>query len=381
MASREQAWPRMTIDMERNYLEIRSQQQCDELFSSPASIPVDKVVFHNVQLPEKALEYDFHNCIFLACRMPHGLKRKFTDSLVFPDMGKFFRFKSSLYTPHALYEGYVPGHPETIKTCYDGRVYQHFLDKGKRATDVKETLGRTLHDHSISTALHEFLSHYEERDIVGVMGGHAVSRLDAQYETVTRISKQLTEAGKLMISGGGPGAMEATHFGAWMAGRSEEELNDALAMLRTAPEFDDPLWLETAFNVLEAYPQTQYQSVGIPTWLYGHEPATPFATHIAKYFDNSIREDGILSLARGGVIYTPGSAGTLQEIFQNAVQNHYLSFGYASPMVFLDTDYWTKEIPIYSLIQELVRRGKYENLILSIGDDVEQICADILSFV
>ncbi len=366
--------------MEQNYLEIRTQEQCDKLFTRPVDVPISNVAFLRVALPEKALQHEFHNCLFVACKMPHGLKSKFTDSLVFPDMGKHFRFRTSLYTAKTLYEGYLPGHPETLKTCYDGLVYQHYLSKGKRATDVKETLGRTLHDHSISTALHEFLSHYEERNIVGVMGGHAVSRLDAQYETVTHISKRLTEAGKLMISGGGPGAMEATHFGAWMAGRSEDELQAALSILRSAPEFDNPLWLDTAFTVLETYPQTEYQSVGIPTWLYGHEPATPFATHIAKYFDNSIREDGILSLARGGVIYTPGSAGTLQEIFQNAVQNHYLSFGYASPMVFLDTEYWTKEIPIYSLIQELVRRGKYENLILSIGDDVEPVCADILSF-
>ncbi len=366
--------------MAKHYHEIRTQEQCDKLLASPVDVPINMVAFRNVELPQSALQHEFHNCVFIGCKMPHGLKRKFTDSLVFPDLGKLFRFQSSLYTAQTLYEGYIPGQPETIKTCYDGRIYQNYLEKGKRTNEVKETLRRTLHDHSISTALHAFLSQYEERNIVGVMGGHAVSRLDAQYETVARISKHLTEAGKLMISGGGPGAMEATHFGAWMAGRSEEELHEALSILQTAPEFTDPLWLETAFKVLETYSQKQYQSVGIPTWLYGHEPATPFATHIAKYFDNSIREDGILSLARGGVIYTPGSAGTLQEIFQNAVQNHYLSFGYASPMVFLDTDYWTKEIPIYSLIQELVRRGKYENLILSIGDNVTQICDDILSF-
>ena len=66
--------------------------------------------------------------------------------------------------------------------------------------------------------------------------------------------------------------------------------------------------------------QTKYVSLGIPTWLYGHEPSTPFATHIAKYFVNSVREDTILTVAYGGIIFTPGSAGTLQEIFQEAVQ-------------------------------------------------------------
>jgi hypothetical protein len=29
----------------------------------------------------------------------------------------------------------------------------------------------------------------------------------------------------------------------------------------------------------------------------------------AKYFANSVREDGLLTVATGGVVYTPGSAG------------------------------------------------------------------------
>ena len=35
-------------------------------------------------------------------------------------------------------------------------------------------------------------------------------------------------------SGGGPGAMEATHLGAWMAGRNEAEFDDAMDILSTA---------------------------------------------------------------------------------------------------------------------------------------------------
>jgi predicted Rossmann-fold nucleotide-binding protein len=114
--------------------------------------------------------------------------------------------------------------------------------------------------------------------------------------------------------------------------------------------------------------------------LYGHEPSTPFATHIAKYFDNAIREDGILTIAMGGVIYTPGSAGTMQEIFQDAVQNHYLSFGYASPMVFLGEKYWMEEMPVYPMLQELLEKGKYRNLLLSISDDTKRVIAEIETF-
>ena len=366
--------------MRQNYREIKNQQQLDEVLTTPVDVPITRTAFQNLELPPEALLHQYKNCLFLACKMPHGLKRCLTDSLVFPNMGELFQFRSTLYDAQSLYKGYEMGHPETLSTTYDGRVYAHYLKMGKRATDIKETLARTLHDHSISNALHEFLSHYNEHDIVGVMGGHGILRSDSGYELIARTSKYLTEHGKLMISGGGPGAMEATHLGAWMAGRNEKELLDALSIMRTAPSFTDKLWLDTAMQVRERFPQTIYQSVGIPTWLYGHEPATPLATHIAKYFDNSIREDGILTLAMGGIIYTPGSAGTLQEIFQDAVQNHYLSFGYASPMVFLGVNYWTHEVPVYPLIQDLVTRGRYKNLILSIGDTVEETAQSILSF-
>ena len=115
-------------------------------------------------------------------------------------------------------------------------------------------------------------------------------------------------------------------------------------------------------------------------WLYGHEPATPFATHIAKYFDNSIREDSILTIAKGGIIYSPGSAGTMQEIFQEAVQNHYLSFGYASPMIFMNMRYWTEELPVYLLMEHLVKTGKYKNLLMSLTDSTEEIIKTILDF-
>lgn len=176
-----------------------------------------------------------------------------------------------------------------------------------------------------------------------------------------------------MVTGGGPGAMEATHLGAWMAGRNELELMDALHTMGTAPTYGDTGWLETAWRVHDRFPQKDYYSLGIPTWLYGHEPSTPLASHIAKYFDNSIREDGILTIAKGGIVYTPGSAGTLQEIFQEAVQNHYLTFGYSSPMIFLGKDFWTKEVPIWPLLQDMMERGKYKNLLLYLTDDLQEI--------
>ena len=198
------------------------------------------------------------------------------------------------------------------------------------------------------------------------------------------LMERLVSEGKLkpldtqMITGGGPGAMEATHLGAWMAGRSDQELQEAHSIMKVAERYTDKGWLETAWEVRRRYPQKDYNSLGVPTWLYGHEPSTPLATMIAKYFDNSIREDGILTIASGGIIYTPGSAGTLQEIFQEAVQNHYLTFGYASPMIFMGRDFWSHEVPVWPLMTYLVEHGKYQNLILCLTDSEREI-TEVLS--
>ena len=54
-----------------------------------------------------------------------------------------------------------------------------------------------------------------------------------------------------------------------------------------------------------------------------------------------MREEGLLALPKDGVIFTSDSASTIQEIFQDATQNHYLRYGDESPMVFFNTKYCT----------------------------------------
>ena len=291
-----------------------------------------------------------------------------------------YQIRKELYDAASLYAGFDPADEQSYGSCYDARVYADFIASGKRSRDLAVTLPRTLHDHSISDALYRFLAGYDPFQIVGVMGGHAMKRSDASFRNVALICKKLTEQGKLMVSGGGPGAMEATHFGAWMAGRSDAELDAALEMLRAADTFRDAGWLSSAFRVMERFPQTKFKSLGIPTWLYGHEPSTPFATQIAKYYDNSIREDTILTIAVGGIIFTPGSAGTIQEVFQEAAQDHYKTCDVSSPMAFLGRDYFTREIPVYPFLQDMLARGKYHDLLLSISDDPDEVVREILSF-
>lgn len=327
------------------------------------------------------LEAKYVECLFLGCKIsPSLMLHLYEHNYIFPSLNVPYKtYPEELYTGLSLYEGYHWERPESYVSCYDKRVYDHYVASTHRQS-LLDSLSQALHDHSISENLTKLLEDYLAHKIVAIMGGHGLSRTSPMFRQIAQLSSQLTERGYLMLSGGGPGAMEATHLGAWLAGRSEHTLGEALAILARAPKYADEGWLETAFEVIDRYPNLGYDSLGIPTWHYGHELATPFATKIAKYFANSIREEGLLAVARGGVIYSPGSAGTMQEIFQDLAQNHYVSYGVASPMIFLGESYWTREKPIYPLIEELSTSGKLKHIILSITDSNEEIIAELERF-
>ncbi len=365
------------------YKEIETEQELLEVLKNNTNIKT--LAFQNLDffsVESIASKNTFTDCLFLGCRIPTSLDKQISkDCLIFPIIeAKFNPYTSSLYTKESLFNNYEIGKPESYENTLDKIIYNHYLKTGKEADDIKETLLRRLHDHAITDALHDFIGNYDERKVVAIMGGHSLLRTEESYLEVAKISKKLTEEGYLMISGGGPGAMEATHVGAWMAGKNDDELLKVVNILADAPSYTDKHWLDKSFEVLNKYPVAVYESVGIPTWLYGHEPPTPFATKIAKYFANSVREDGLLAIAKGGVIFSPGSAGTVQEIFQEATQNHYLSFGYASPMVFLNKDFWTENIPIYPLFEKLIAEDKFKNIILSKCDKCEEVVAEIKKF-
>jgi len=322
------------------------------------------------------------NCLFLGCLLPDQLlDHLYKNNYIFPTLDlPYNSYPNQLYTKETLYNGYDPADLSSYEETLDKKIYDHYIQTGKEAENIKETLARRLHDHSITDALYDFLEQYEDTQIIAIMGGHGLSRKSKTYYRVASIAKKLTEKGYLLVSGGGPGAMEATHVGAWFAGKKMKTMKVAIEHLSTAPYYNDPNWLKTAFEVLQQFPKSKFQSVGIPTWLYGHEPPTPFATHIAKYFANSVREEGLLAIAKGGVVYAPGSAGTIQEIFQDIAQNHYKSYGIASPMVFLDKQYWSYDRPIYPLLELLKLRGDLNHLDLGIYDRVSDVIKHLVKF-
>ena len=80
----------------------------------------------------------------------------------------------------------------------------------------------------------------------------------------------------------------------------------------------------------------------------------------------------MLAIATSGVIFSPGSAGTIQEVFMDAAQNHYGSFKVVSPMVFFGKAFWTQQNPVYPLLQQLASSKQYGKM-LNISDSPEEI--------
>ncbi len=309
--------------------------------------------------------------LLLGCKTSTKVLAQFEHPIVFPELPDlpFSAYRSSLYTPTELLGDYVIGDHDSYSRTVDGATYQHYMETGGRqANDVLVTLCRRLHDHAIADEVQEFIT---GKKVVAIMGGHSLARDDPDYLTVARIARDLAKLGFLMTSGGGPGAMEATHLGVWFALRPDSDLLAAIDLLAQIPKYHSiGPWLDGAATVARDFPLDStagIESLGIPTWAYGHEPPTCFATHIAKFFANSVREEGLLAIALHGVIFAPGSAGTIQEIFQDAAQNHYRSYGHPSPMIFLNEHYWTNVKPVYPVLKQLAASEDYGSL-LTVSD-------------
>lgn len=331
----------------------------------------------------------FDGCLFLGCELTHEQAGALTvaGAMVVHDGSRrpYSLHRARLYTPDELFAGFDPADPLGWHATFDARVYRHWVEAGRHHPEnIAESLAQRLHDHSITDALDEVLAGSRP---VAIMGGHDIERRDPRYAAVARIARTLTRAGFLMLSGGGPGAMEATHLGAWMAHFDDGELDAAIAMLSPRPagspvgrEYADADWLHRAMAVRARWPlapgDVRHQSIGIPTWAYGHEPPAPFATLIAKYFANSVREDGLLAIATFGVVFTPGSAGTIQEIFQDATQNHYEVFGAPAPMVLFGIDHWRERYPVWPVLERLAADRAYRDLI-ALTDDEGEVVARI----
>ena len=331
---------------------------------------------------------DVTGAVFVGCTMSVALTTHLITHgvVVFPHIDVVFKTaRTTLYTPDELMAGYVRGDPESFKTAtVDAHIYAQRNGKsGVRATFV-EQLAMRLHDLSIDDALDELL---DGRRVVAIMGGHATPRavvddtdpsLPSTYLQVVRLGAALARAGYLVATGGGPGAMEAANLGAMAADLDDTGLVALVASLTPGGYAKQgrmlPGYFESAWDA-RATLTSPRQSLAIPTWFYGHEPTNLFCTHVAKYFSNALREEGLLEKANHGVAFAAGSGpGTMQEVFQDVCQNAYATYGTVSPMAFLGTAFWNVARPAPALIASMVK-GKLLADRLIVTDDIDDIVA------
>lgn len=385
-------------------MEVDSVARLEEWLANPVS-----AVFQGQDLEalsDRIATLPLTGCVFFGCDMAPVLIEAAAEAkcIVIPPRREleFDAFTPGLYTPDELYNKFDPTDPEnSYQASLDYLIYNSVTVlegappvREQREVDVDITLMRRIHDWSISDALDDLLKDIKHEKCVAIMGGHDEKRNTATYADTALLALTLAQAGYVIVTGGGPGLMEAANMGAYAAGfnNPEELIRNAIASFpEDALEYKPvPKWVKAGYLAWKGMgePQDRLKSrnIGIPTWFYGHEPPNLFATHIAKYFENSVREEGLLAIARAGIIFADGNGGTVQEMFQDANQNYYRTYGKAkSPMVLFDASYWhspaakfdypkkAKSKPAYALLHKLATEKAFDDYILLTGDPVEVV--------
>ncbi len=289
--------------------------------------------------------------------------------------------RKRLYTPAELMAGYDP---RRLNSSFDDRIFQHAVRHGRnggRRPTLREALTQRVHDASIDAALRSYLDYGRDglpraHKVVGIMGGHEERRGTAEYRRVARLGRLLTRSGYHVVTGGGPGIMEAGNLGAYLARESDAALGWALDRLANDPEYcrgaldQSAAYYAASQEVLARFP-AGCGNLAIPTWFYGREPANLFATAVAKYFSNSLREDGLIAIGTYGIVFARGSAATRQEIFLSAAMNHYAEFGWCSPMVFLGADHYGAATGLFDVVERAANDNYRDRLLLT--DDPGEI--------
>jgi len=311
---------------------------------------------------------DVTGAVFLGCRLQPGAEAdlELRGALVFPTLPDlpFNPYRSGLYSAIELYAGLERGYRYTL----DARVFRWWRYVGQHRSLTSE-LAMTLHDHAITEALEDL----RLEGAVGVMGGHQLVRGSAEYAEAVHLGRSLAATGRTVITGGGPGAMEAVNLGAALMG-SAGDLELAIGLLAERPRFAEDVasWVAAGLAVRERW-ELSGQSYGVPTWLYGHEPPNVFSAGVAKLFSNAIREDMLLRQATGGLICLPGAAGTIQEIFQAVTPRYYAAAGEPiPPLVLVGVDYWTRVRPAWPLLANLAE-GRPMAAAVHLVDDITEV--------
>jgi uncharacterized protein (TIGR00730 family) len=190
------------------------------------------------------------------------------------------------------------------------------------------------------TVLHEFLRGFRTLHFVGpcvsVFGSARVAANSPYYELARQLGAGLSRQGFTVLTGGGPGIMEAANRGAREAGGPSVGCNIVLN-------------------------QEQRPNAYLDKWL------------ACRYF--FVRKVLLVKYSYAFIIM-PGGLGTLDELFEalTLIQNHKIQ---NFPVVVVGRDYWQ---PLLALLARLVAQGMVaptDLQLLTYTDSVEEALAHI----
>jgi uncharacterized protein (TIGR00730 family) len=170
----------------------------------------------------------------------------------------------------------------------------------------RRLLERTQETFASDVALiaSEFLSGFQavariDRPAVTIFGSARVAESSATYEAARETARRFAEAGLAVVTGGGPGVMEAANRGAKDAGG-----------------------LSVGFNIRLPHEQ-------------GLNPYCDIAVTFKHFYARKVM---FVKSAEGFVIF-PGGFGTMDELFEALTLIQTEKIG-TFPVVLFDTDYW-----------------------------------------
>jgi uncharacterized protein (TIGR00730 family) len=212
----------------------------------------------------------------------------------------------------------------------------------------RRLLERTHETFAADVALiaSEFLSGFQavakiDRPAVTIFGSARVAEGSATYDAARETARRFADAGLAVVTGGGPGVMEAANRGAKDAGG-----------------------LSVGFNILLPHEQ-------------GLNPYCDIAVTFKHFYARKVM---FVKSAEGFVIF-PGGFGTMDELFESLTLIQTGKIG-SFPVVLFDTDYWGEMldwIRAEMLVDGLVAPGDLD--LLRLTDEPEEAVAWVTSML
>jgi uncharacterized protein (TIGR00730 family) len=212
----------------------------------------------------------------------------------------------------------------------------------------RRVLERTHDDlaNDVAIIASEFLGGFQkvlqiDRPAVSIFGSARVAEGSATYDAARETARRFADAGLAVVTGGGPGVMEAANRGAKDAGG-----------------------LSVGFNILLPHEQ-------------GLNPYCDIAVTFKHFYARKVM---FVKSAEGFVIF-PGGFGTMDELFESLTLIQTGKIG-SFPVVLFDTDYWGEMldwIRAEMLVDGLVAPGDLD--LLRLTDEPEEAVAWVTSML